>query len=524
MDTSSFRRRSPWLPAAVIVAVTLAVYARSLGNAFVQWDDPLLITKNPIVQSLSLHTLWLAFTSFDPELYIPFTFVSFQINHAIHGLHPFGYHLVNLLLHIGSALLVLRIGRRLTGSLAASFIAALLFAIHPLHTEAVAWASARKDVLAGFFALLSVDLWLQWADRKREGAYRWSVLSYLAALLAKVNVIVLPLVLGCVDHARDERVDRTRVWRYTPFLLLSMLFGVIAALGKSGRNTGLLWEKAVIGAKATMFYLYKLLLPTGLSVLYPYTKPISLTHPDLFVPLLLVIGISAALFALRRRFPMAAAAWCAYLLLLAPSFTNFAKGQDALRDVYFASDRYAYLASIPLLLLAGVVTDRLLRRWRMPTAAALALVVGTFSVLTYRQSLTWRDSETLFRTVTVHYPLSHVAHANLGTFLYQRGKAAAALQEYQTSLAIRPNNLAFYNLGVIALESGLTSRAEEFFRKALEQRPWDAVTMTKLGDVLLKEGRTGEAIAILEQAIAQSGTPPEAQILLEQARGELQTE
>ncbi|TSC78626.1 MAG: hypothetical protein G01um101425_1028 [Candidatus Peregrinibacteria bacterium Gr01-1014_25] len=516
-------------PVLLLIAIAFLTYAPSLGNGFVTWDDELLITLNPVAHGLSIHNIRMAFTMFDPELYIPLTFLSFQLNFALHGLQPLGYHLGNLLLHIGSVLLVYRIVRQLTGRQIAALATALFFAVHPLHAEAVAWASARKDVLAAFFALGAVTLLLDWRQTRAPKSYAASLLSFLLALLAKVHVLVLPLLLPCLAIAQGRRLGRRTLLTTIPFLTLSVTFGIVALVGKSGRNTGILWEKMLIGMKAAVFTLEKLLVPTGLSVLYPYTKPISLFTPDLLVSALLVLTITLIcllpwVFSSRSPIPYSRIPlllWFSFLLLLAPSFTNVAKGHDALRDVYFFSDRYAYLASLIPLGIAGWCIDLLWQRRRMLGIGALSAVTIVFALLAWRQSLTWRDTESLFRSVLRAYPNSHVALGNVGAILYQRGERQKALEYYQASLKVRPNSAAYFNLGVAAEESGLTARAEEFYRKAVEQRPWDAQALTRLGLLMLKRGATAEAVDLLLRAIDAKATPVEAFTALGRAYAKL---
>jgi Flp pilus assembly protein TadD len=197
---------------------------------------------------------------------------------------------------------------------------------------------------------------------------------------------------------------------------------------------------------------------------------------------------------------------------------NIAKGQDLLRDVYVTSDRYAYLAAIPLFVLAGWMMARLLHRWPRTTMAACCCVIIAMIIGTYRQAQTWHDTETLFRNVLASHPNAHVAHENIGSILYQRGEKVAALQAYQAALEIRPNSAVFFNLGIIALDVGQDAKAEELFRRAVELRPNDAQALTNLGALLLRRGARDEARAVLERAVALPDAPPEARANLELLR------
>ncbi len=499
-----------WI-AAGFLAIGLLIYARSLFNGFVGWDDGLLIVENALIRGPTPLHVWQAFTSYDPELYIPLTFFSYQLNFLVSGLDPFGYHLINLLLHIGNAVLVAGIvwfllSRGGKGTPATEYwpgviVAGLLFLVHPLNTEAVAWASGRKDLLSAFFFLFSFVSFLSFLRGHGEKWYRMSVAAFLLALLAKVTVIVLPLVLILVGWRERRRFDRSFVLRLTPFFGLSVLFGIIALFGKQG-NTSLVLDKILVGSKATVFYLTHLFYPSGFSVLYPYTSSISAYNPDLLLSLLIVIAITAGA-VLSPRFLRGSRdlifGWFFFLLLLLPTFTNFAKGKDILRDVYFASDRYAYPASIGILFLVVVGFDALYRRARLPMTALAAVIVVLLSFLSYRQSLVWHDTETLFQNVLIDYPNSHLAHNNLGSLAYRRGDLKTAATEYTASLAIRPNSAAFFNLGQMYAQLKLPDRAAEMYRKALEQNPGDRDALVNLGVLLLTKGNVNESIVVLEQ-------------------------
>ena len=458
-------------PYAVLAALVACAYGASIGNGFVEWDDRLLIIDNPISHGLTAPNVAAAFTSYDPELYIPLTLLSYQATYSLAGLSPWAYHLGNIVLHLVSACLVLGIARRLTGSQSAAIIAAALFAVHPLHTETVAWAAARKDVLSGAFALGSFFLWLRWREREDGTTLGLSIACFALGLLAKVSIIGLPVALALIDWARGRRLSRADARWAAPMVGLSIVFGIIAIIGKGESNSGLFLEKALIGAKASVFYMTKLAMPSGLSALYPYTLPITLTNPDLAVPLVLLVIATAAVIALRKRAPWLLAGWIIAFVFLIPSFSNFAKGKDLFHDVYFASDRYAYLASIPALIGVGALVARFTGHRPRLAAALMGTCVAMLATLAALQASTWRDSMALFRNVLRHYPRSHVALNNVATLSFQSGEREKALQYYQASLAVRPNSMAYFNLGVIAEEAGLLDRAEEFYRKALEQNP-----------------------------------------------------
>ena len=496
----------------ICILLPIAIYAQSLGNGFVTWDDGLLITENPIIRGLSLHNLWLAFTSYDPELYIPLTFISYQINYAIGGLEPLGYHLGNLLLHIANVGFVYAISRRLMEAASASrsgrsrssattgALAALIFAVHPLHTEAVVWAAARKDVLSAFFFLLTVLCYLRSKEeinaKSKELRWYWISLSmFLLALLSKVSVITWPVLMVLMDWSRGEFVKTPQVRtpaadalkRAVPFLILSLIFGIIALGGKIA-NTGFAYEKFLIGCRAVTLLLQKFLWPIHLSALYPFTKPVSFFTPELGFSVLFVflVSVTVLFLAWRRGVKLPLFAWAWFLLLLVPSFSNITKGHNELLDIYVTSDRYAYLPSIGLLFVAGWLVTKLAERLPKIVYPLFFFILCVFSVLSYRQSLFWKDTSTLFVHVSDVQPNSYVAWSNIGTEEVRRGRLHEGLQAYTKALQIRDDATTWYNVGQILRAQGKIELAIQAYERAVESSPLEEDAKRALEELRMK--------------------------------------
>ncbi len=411
-------------PFAILILSTVLAYAPSLGNGFVTWDDDTLITGNPAVQEISLRSIAWGFTNYDPELYIPLTFVSFQLDWWRGGGSAFPFHLGNLILHLLNTTLVILLAIRLTGNRWIALTTGALFALHPIHTEAVAWASARKDVLSAFFFLLSTYLYIGYQKKWQRSRYLLSIGAFLLGLFAKVSVLMLPFVLLLLDVWKGRKINKNMLLEKVPYVALSLIFGMIALFGKRDMLVATtLWEKILMACKSNIFFLEKLFLPQSLSVLYPYTGSITLATSDFLVPLLLCMILACVmLFSLRYTKHIALAA-CYSLLMLLPHFTNFAKGQG----LYIFSDRYAYLPSISIfLLVAGglwhlcrIATEARQRQWYLHLGTACVLLVCLLlGFLSFQQSHAWRNTETLMRQVLRIYPSSHVAQNNLGVTLF----------------------------------------------------------------------------------------------------------
>ena len=574
-----------------IFVLTFLLYSHTLQYEFVRWDDDLLVTDNPIIRGLTPWTIWKAFTSYDPELYIPLTFLSYQINYALGGTGVLWYHLTNVLLHAGNAVIVYFLTLRFVGvRLVAEegpglgpgpgqgnnrenpmvflipFLCALLFAFHPINTEAAVWISARKDVLSTFFFLLSLLAYSKTQTRTQTRTRKWYVFSFLAfllALLSKVTVTVLPVILLLVIWRDEGRLSIQRIKEVIPFFVLSILFGLIAIFGKAGLG-GVLrpWEVFVMASRSTVFYLQKFLWPVDLSVLYPYYGEIQFFTVDFFVPFLILLLIFS-FFTLhylvsRMRFAgvtvlRRCSGWprlhtsmvesrsylfcfLCFLIVLAPSFLHYRKGLDGL-DVYVAVDRYAYLASVFVVLLVGLLVSRIYARRKTCALCVflICVIAVIFAKLSYRQAQVWSSSFTLFSHVLSLTPNSHAAHDNLGTEYYllgdlrkaeehyvsalstrrlpstlsnlasvyrRQGKLEESLALYEEAITLRRNEKqAWFGLGLLFAQAGDPQKAQIAYEEAIAIDPNFAKAYLNLGALALQSGDDTEAIEWYEKAI-----------------------
>jgi tetratricopeptide (TPR) repeat protein len=510
-----------FLIAAIFAIAAFLVYGPSLWNGFVRWDDGLLIYQNPAVVEISPRSIALAFSTYDPELYIPLTLLSYQVDHLLGAGDPFPFHLTSLLLHLSNALLVGWLLWRLVGNKWAGLGAGLLFLLHPLHTEAVAWASGRKDVLSALFFLGSLHAYLSYRESEGRRPYIWSLVFFLLGLLSKVVVITLPLVLILLDLLERRRFDRRAIVEKLPYLGLSVLFGIVAYFGKTHlvESTTLL-TKILMAAKSTVFYLWKFVVPTKLSVLYVQPGIPPLTSPDVLLAFAVTgLLIAAALISLwKRRLLFFGIAF--YLLTVAPTFINFAKGEG---DFYVASDRYAYLPSIGFLfLIACALKSFLPEESDLPrtlkekaSAGILVILTVLLGFLSYRQSLTWRDTEALFQNVLAHYPdSSYVAYNNLGNMHRVRGELDLAVEQYLSSLKIRPHARTWANLGAAYRRQGRLNESRDAYVQALDLDEESPEAHAGLALLHEAEGKTVGAEAAYREAIRVDPTYEEAHINL----------
>ncbi len=495
----------------VLLAVFLA-YLPSLGNGFVTWDDNEYVYENPAVKELSWHTLRSYATGFQVANYHPLTMLSYTVDYRLFGLDARGYHAVNLAFHLLTCLLVFWVADLLGAGAVASLTAALLFGLHPLHVESVAWIAERKDVLAACFFFLALGAWLKArAGPRRRLWYGLALASLLFSLLAKSMGVSFPLVLLLVDVLHRRRLDRAAWLEKVPFAFLAAVFAAIAVWAQ--RSSGAmrlganypLSKNLLVAAHGLVFYLEKLLLPLHLSALYPYTADAGQPLPLSFrlAPIPLVILAAAAACSWRRTRIVACGALY-FLVTLLPVLQIVQVGNA------FAADRYTYIPSFGPFLLAGIGAAWLLDRLRgqslfrrVLAGAALAAAVIALAWLTCQRTLVWHDGVTLWSDVLRRYPRSSLAWNNRGNAWADRRDYDRALADYDRALELKPDYArAWYSRGNALAERKDYSGALRDFGQALLAAPEDAKSWYNRGIVRLQMGNAEEAAADFQRAIA----------------------
>ncbi len=492
---------------ALLIAAPLAVYSLSVTrNAFVSIDDRLLITENAAVHQLTPGTVAHVFTSYDPELYIPLTLVSYQIEWALTGAHPFLFHLDNLLLHMGTTVLLFLFLRRLFASDLTAFFGALIFALHPVHTEAVAWAAARKDVLSGFFFVGSLYAYEHWRG-ERESPWPWkSLVLFLLALLSKVTVVLLPLILLVLDWRSTGRITLRDLREKTPYFALSVLFMMIALFGKAkGIGSLGIWKTLLLSAKSVAFYLTKLLWPSHLSVIYSQQTLVALRSPEFFVPVLVTLLLLVLIVVLARRYRNISAGLVFFLLMLIPNFANFWKNNF----LFFASDRYAYLPSIGLIMIvcALILWVRNHQPHReKPVYGFLGALCLLLMFMTFGQVRVWQSDLTLYQNVLQSYPDSALAANNYGDALIKTGKIDEALTWFTLAAENDPTYVqAMVHAGNVERERGNLDEARKWYERGIsaissEPRIEDLAPHYLLGELLINMGKNEEGMSHFRSA------------------------
>ncbi len=525
------------LPPVVISLLTVAAFLPALQNGFVNWDDADNLLENPNYRGLGWTQLRWMFTAFHMGHYQPLSWLSFAFDYLVWGMNPFGYHLTNLLLHAANAVLFYFIAIRLLSPapsassafgehslrVAAGF-AALLFSVHPLRVESVAWATERRDVLSGLFFLSTLLCYLKAVAGERGDFTRWrnfALAAYAASLLAKAGGITLPFALLLLDIYPLRRLrGGVKEWlgpefqsvlrEKVPFLLLALVFGAVALFAQHEAGALTTLEGYGVGARLAQalfgiaFYLWKSVLPLSLSPLYELPVPFNPWSRPFVLSGFAVLAISAGLYRFRHAWPAGLAVWIYYILLLAPVSGVAQSGPQ------LAADRYTYLSCLGWALLgaAGLIYGWGKLDWKRSLAlsATAGLALLAFGVLTWKQTLVWRDSETLWQHVLSVSEnsifKSSFAHYNLGAIRAGRGELEEAIGYYRRSLELYPAfPKAHYDLAVALTRQGQLEQALVQYRQTLELAPDHFKAHINLGNLLAGQGQLADAIDHYREAL-----------------------
>ena len=542
-DPGTSGKLRPFLFGIGVAVMAMTAFLRVLDNGFMPlWDDDTNFLQNLDYRGLGTAQLLWAWTTFLKGVYQPLAWILLEAQYAIWFLDPWGYHFVSLVLHAINATLLYLLSRTLIRrsdfslgnehawvSDACAALAAVLFAVHPLRTEVVAWASCQPYLLCAMFCLLAVLAYLRAMPapttvQKPQG--RWliaSMLLFAAALLCKAMAVCLPAVLLVLDiyplrrlggrHGGWFGANVRRVWlEKAPFVGLALVFSLIAIAAKLAlpdsflahvpQTAGSLQARIAQICYTIAFYPYKTLLPVDLTALYHSPATIYWGQPGFFLSILGTVAVTVLLFLLRDRWPAALAAWACYLALLAPTI-NIVRFSTAI-----AGDRYSYIPMMSLHVLGAVVLLRLLagEHWERRLGQALAVsgiaAVVVLSVLSWNQTASWRTPVTLW-TWAVSHPGGNSAEAQnaLGLALVEAGQSAVGMKHFVEATRLNPHWAEPYlhQAEILAWE-GKLEEAERSVQAAIKRKAGSAAHIIR-AMILIKRGQLHEAAAEYAEAL-----------------------
>src|SRR5438046_4749101 len=474
-------RRGVFIFALVLAVVTIFAY-RPAWNGGLLWDDDVYITNNELLTAPDgLRRIWFSLDS--PSQYFPLVYTTFRIEHAVWGLDPTGYHWVNLLLHIANALLVWLVLARL--KVPGAWLAGAIFALHPVQVESVAWITERKNVLMGFFFLLTLLAWVAFLDEKTKRPWRFyglALILYLLALSAKTTACTLPAALFLILWLQKKPISWKRVFQIVPFLVLGIAMGLLAMWWEryhQGTSRAIFTflspiERVLVASRAVWFYLSKLIWPSNLTFIYPRCD-IAPTHLLDYTWLLAGTVLCVAIYFLRRYVGRSVEVAAAFFVITLSPVLGFIM-LFTFRYT-FVADHYQYLACIgPIALFSAGVASLadVFKQHRALVLSAALFAVASLGALTWRQAAMYGDIETLWRTTLARNPECWMAHTNLGLVLLQKGELNDGISHYRAALQIQPDSWdAEYNLGTALLAKGEVDEAMVHCARAVAMQPND---------------------------------------------------
>lgn len=504
------RRTRAWVFGLLLAAITIFAYRPAWNGGFL-WDDDDYIIKNDLLTaSDGLQRIWFSLDS--PSQYFPLVYTTFRIERALWDLNPSGYHWVNLLLHVANALMVWRLLVRL--KVPGAWLAGAIFALHPVQVESVAWITERKNVLMGFFFLLTLLAWIAFIDERTKRPWRFYALAlvvYVLALSAKSTACTLPAALLLILWLKKTPITKQRLIQIVPFVVLSIGMGVLAIWWEryhQGTNRMVFQflspiERILVASRAVWFYLSKLIWPSNLTFIYPKWN-ISPAHVLDYIWLLAGIVLCVAIYFLRRYVGRSVEVAAAFFVATLSPVLGFIM-LFTFRYT-FVADHYQYLACIgPIALFSAGIASLadMLKQCRALILGAALFAVASLGALTWRQAAMYGDIETLWRTTLARNPECWMAHTNLGIVLLQKGQLNDGIAHYRAALQMQPNSWdAEYNLGTALIAKGEVDEAILHCDRAVAIQPNDPDGQVSLGDALLQKKRVEEAIVHYQKAMA----------------------
>lgn len=545
------KQRVIYYLAGLVSLVTFVVYLPALWNDFVLWDDDLFIYNNLRIRSLDWNFFKWAFSDISVSHWRPLVWISHALDYSIWGMRPLGHHLTNVLLHAANTFIVVYLAIRLLdvsnrvrmkhdlpplltdqAILITGGVAGMLFGLHPLHVESVAWITERKDVLYSLFFLLSVSAYIRYveiaaesaASQKEERAfffnrhYLLSLAFFVLALSSKAMAVTLPFVLLILDWYPLKRMNCLKDFAAAfkeklPFMTFSVSIAIVTVIAqkKSGAmsfdESVQLPERVLVAFKALIVYLWKMLAPVNLVPFYPYEKDISLASFAYSGSIVVVIGITVACIVIAKKRPLFLAIWGYYVVSLVPVLGIIRTG------TYSMADRYTYLPSLGPFLAFGLFVawglakvDLMKQRpslIKLLVAVTAIFLFSGMSYLTVKQIAVWKNSLVLWSYVIEKEPdRVPIAYNNRGLAYKEIGQVERAIDDYNAAIRLAPADAKPYtNRGIVFGEIGQFEQAMEDFNAAIALNPKYADAYTSRGLVFEIRGQLEMAVEDYNTAI-----------------------
>jgi Flp pilus assembly protein TadD len=507
------RSREALLIAALILLGALP-YLNTLGNSFV-YDDDFQVLQNPYlrnfhhVKQIVASSVWsFRYTTVPTNYYRPLMMVQYLLLYQIYGPLAYVFHLGNVILHVLVVILLFLVTRRLFRSEAIGFLAAAIFALHPIHTEAVAWVAAVSDLQLALFLLLSFWYFLNLGDwqRKRWWTAPMMCLCFLLALLSKEPAIAFPAIVTAYEHLFAEERTRTpwkeKARRYTPLWMVAAIYltariGFMGSLVPRLQRPHLTWGKVILSSVTlTGDYLTKIIWPTKLSALYSFVPTSSWRDLGFIAGAAWIVGVALLFCLLWKANRMAAFGIVWLALMLAPALN--ARWMSATvfteRYLYVPSIGFCWLVAVGIAALWNAAPVKRHIWMRAGISAAGIILAAMASINIVRRNRDWHDELTFFSVMVAQNPNNATAHCDLGSAYWNVSHFKEAKEEWNTALLCDPNNgFALGNLGRVAVFEGQNAEGEAYLRKAIKVNSANTEAHLGLAIALASQGKDEEA-------------------------------
>jgi tetratricopeptide (TPR) repeat protein len=500
-----------------LALATIIAYEPIRLNGFVNYDDDLYVTENPNVnRGITGESILWAFTASRNSNWHPLTWLSHMLDCELFGLNPAGHHIINLFFHIANTLLLFWVLKRMTGAIWQSAFVAAAFALHPLHVESVAWVAERKDVLSGFFWMLTIGCYIRYTEQPGVRRYLLVFLVFALGLMAKPMLVTLPFVLLLLDYwplgrlqwgSQGDSQGRP-VWRLVgekvPLFILTVASSVITFIIQQKGGAMDVGKSYSLGVRISntlvcyVGYLIKTAYPANLSVLYPHPGD-SLPMWQVIVSLLIVVAASVAVIYGGRRRRYLVTGWFWYLGVLVPVAGIVQVGAQAM------ADRYTYLSSIGIFIMAAWGAGELSAKWRyrklaIGTAAGIAL--ACLLICSRLQVRYWQDNFKLFGHSIAVTENNYLMHDSFGGALFEKGQFDDAIAQFREALRINPEySGAKRNIGIVLLKQGKIDESIKFLTEAANSKGDQFKAHNYLGLAYAEKGELDTAIQHYKEAI-----------------------
>jgi len=492
----------------IIALLCFVIYFPSLKYSIDVWDDPYYIINNPLIKSFK--NLTKIFTTSYLANYQPLTLLSYMFEYGFVKTSPFLYHFDNLLLHMLNSILVFLLIKKLSKNEIIGFFAGVLFAVHPLHIESVAWVSQRKDLIYSIFYILSLMFYLDFKEKKATKYLIYSLVMFSISCLSKGMAVVLPLTLILIDFCFDKKFSIKTLANKIPFFLISIILGISAvvfqkeggAIGFTSKDVFTVSDKFFFINYSFFFYIWKMILPFHLSGLYPYPmKSGNLPLMFYLAPLFNLIIFGGVLYSLKYSRKILFG-FGFYIINVIMILQILSVGSA------IAADRYFYVASIGLFFIASLGIEKLnklepFKKIKFSSYLIIFILVIYFSAISLNRMSIWKNAGTFWVDVTNKFPEIDVAWFNAGAYYFSNNKHDEALNYFNHALNINPNHLdALKWRGVIYGETNNFQGALNDYLKIIENDPNNSEAYSKVGELYGKNfNDINKSIMYLKKAV-----------------------